>query len=564
MVVLAMLAVLAAQAESVALMLLGLSVDGITGTGPVTVEVGPVDFTTSTTTAALVAVAALAVSAIVGVTFARIQSRAVSEASEDRRAQILDSYAAATWEAQAAQRPGRLSGLLRLAAAAGDTYAALTNWIRAMAIVVVFLGAAILVSPIIALLTAALGFVVAAAILPLRLRMRTMVRQTAEAELLLSQDLLETTEAAVDLHVYGGWTRTRERLHGTSSELAELARRVRLQAALIPLVYQYGGPLVVVALLLGTPFVAPEIGVGQVAAVALLLIRVVQYSQQVQVTLQALAQGVGMLHTVRAELSPLVRAPRRTTGQSIAGVHRITLEDVGYRYPAATQEALSGLNLELSTGRSLGIVGASGGGKSTLAQILLGLRDPTSGRVLVDGAPLERIQPESWFRHLAHVPQSPRIIHGTVLENITFGDPTVRLDDVVAAAKKAGLHEFITGLADGYSTEIGPSSRALSGGQVQRLALARALVHKPAVLVLDEPTSALDMDSEQLIQEALDRLGGTRDLLIVIIAHRLSTLANCDDLVLLEGGHLVDSGPVGDVLVRQPSLERAFAAAGVM
>lgn len=555
------LALVAAQAESMALLLVGLSVDGFTGSGQVHIHVGPVSLTTTTTQAALIAVTALAVAATLSTTFVWIQSTAVADVAREVRDRVVSAFSGASWEVQATQRAGRLTGLLKLASAAPDTYGALTGWIRAVSVVVVFLFTAVVVSPMVALGTAVLGFLVGAAVLPLRRRMRDLVRQVAHADLVMSQDLLETAESAVDMHVFRGWARAQKHLADTSRDLSARARKVRLYSSSIPLIYQYGGPLVVIVLLVGAPLLTPQVGVGQIAAVALLLLRVVQYAQQVQTNLQVLTYGVGTLTALESELVPLLQAPQTQDGVAIRGVREVSLERVGYSYPGAEQPALVGVDLILSAGRTVGIVGPSGGGKSTLAQILLGLRAPTHGRMLIDGRPLPDVGRDAWFSHVAHVPQGPRLVHGTIADNVSYGDPSISREETVAAAAQAGLHGFVTDLPQGYDTPIGPASRALSGGQVQRVALARALVRKPDVLVLDEPTSALDVESERVVQDALDRLGGTRDLLIVIIAHRLSTLTRCDDLVVLKAGRLVSAGPVDRVLADHPSLGRAFAAA---
>ena len=201
------------------------------------------------------------------------------------------------------------------------------------------------------------------------------------------------------------------------------------------------------------------------------------------------------------------------------------------------EPVLRDIDVDVTPGEVVGIVGPSGSGKSTLAQLLLGLREPTKGKVLADGREIASLAADEWARKVAAVPQRSQIIVGTIADNIRFMREGITDDDLLRAAKQAHLHDDIVAHTEGYDRRIGDGGSQLSGGQAQRLALARALAGSPEVLVLDEPTSALDAQSETLVRKTLEEIRGRTS--IVIIAHRLTTLDICDRIIVLQDGRLV-------------------------
>jgi ABC-type multidrug transport system fused ATPase/permease subunit len=196
---------------------------------------------------------------------------------------------------------------------------------------------------------------------------------------------------------------------------------------------------------------------------------------------------------------------------------------------------LSDISFRVAGGEAIGIVGPSGAGKSTLVQILLRLRTPQQGRYLVNGVPADAFAGRAWTAMVAYVPQEPRLLHASVAENIRyFRDiPAAAVED---AARLARIHNDIVAWQDGYDTTIGPRADAISGGQQQRICIARALAGRPELLILDEPTSALDPRSESLLQESLLVL--KERLTLVIIAHRMTTLEICDRVMVIVDGRL--------------------------
>jgi ATP-binding cassette subfamily B (MDR/TAP) protein 1 len=219
------------------------------------------------------------------------------------------------------------------------------------------------------------------------------------------------------------------------------------------------------------------------------------------------------------------------------------------------------VSFEVNAGDCLAIVGRSGCGKSTIISLILGLYTPSETAIFSREGPLsfagvshENINIEHLRSMMAYVPQAPFLFPATIAENITYGlselSPQRQFPNVMAAAKAAGLHEFITSLPDGYNTRVGDGGQALSGGQAQRLSIARALARKPRLLVLDEPTSALDAESAEMIRHTMQRIArkSKRDMAIVVVTHSKEMMAIADRIVVLEDGIKVEEGSYHELL----------------
>ncbi|MBT5269827.1 MAG: ABC transporter ATP-binding protein [Candidatus Marinimicrobia bacterium] len=225
----------------------------------------------------------------------------------------------------------------------------------------------------------------------------------------------------------------------------------------------------------------------------------------------------------------------------------LSVSDVSYSYPSTEREALSHLNIEINAGESIGFIGASGAGKTTLVDVLLGLLEPQHGEISFNGKPLSKALP-FWRNHVAYLPQQVFLIDNSLRRNVALGIEDKDIDDLrlVAALEKARLTELVEQLPEGVDTLLGERGARLSGGQRQRVALARAFYHERDVLVMDEATSALDNETEKEIVEEIKRLKGKKT--IVIIAHRLTTVQHCDRIYKLEKGKIVAAGRAQEIL----------------
>ena len=238
----------------------------------------------------------------------------------------------------------------------------------------------------------------------------------------------------------------------------------------------------------------------------------------------------------------------------------IRFNQVRFRYASDGPWVLDGLNMSISKGARIGLVGSTGAGKSTALDLLMGLLLPTEGDILVDGEPVVGKRIRAWQSTIAHVPQSIYLADTTIAENIAFGvaRDAIDLERVKRAARRAQIAEFIEGLADGYDASVGERGIRLSGGQRQRIGIARALYKQASVLVFDEATSALDNATEQTVMDAIDGLD--RELTIVLIAHRLSSVRRCDSIAELQHGRLVAQGTFEQLLECSASFRRMARA----
>lgn len=342
----------------------------------------------------------------------------------------------------------------------------------------------------------------------------------------------------------------------TSAQLAKQMPRFMLE------ILAFGGMLLVVLYLMKTHGRLDQ-AMPVIALYALGSYKLLPALQQMYVHLATLRFARPALDKLHADLAS-IPVPReyRSVLMPVRVEVGISLKGITYRYPGSAGLALDGLDLHIPARSTVGLVGPTGSGKTTTADILLGLLKPSGGALEVDGQPIDAGNTQSWQRQLGYVPQQIFLIDDSIAANIAFGvvPEAVNLAAVERAARVANLHDFITNdLPNGYATRVGERGVRLSGGQRQRIGIARALYHAPRVLVLDEATSALDNLTEQAVMEAVNNLG--HEITIIMIAHRLSTVRECDSIYVLDKGRLSARGSY-DELLRSSDHFRRLAEAG--
>lgn len=288
-----------------------------------------------------------------------------------------------------------------------------------------------------------------------------------------------------------------------------------------------------------------QLSVGQLIAFNMLASRVAQPIMRLaQLWTDFQQTGISVQRLGDILNAPTETATAKSSLPAIAG--RITFDDVHFRYRPDTPEVLKGITLDIQPGEIIGIVGRSGSGKSTLTKLIQRLYVPERGRVLIDGLDLTLADASSLRRQIGVVLQENVLFNRSLRENIALADPGAPLEQVIAAARLAGAHEFILDLREAYDTIVGEHGATLSGGQRQRIAIARALMTGPRILILDEATSALDYESERIIQNNMQAICQGRT--VIVIAHRLSAVRHAQRILVMDHGQIVEAGTHAELL----------------
>lgn len=468
------------------------------------------------------------------------------------RVDLMHAYTRASWDVQSRDREGHMQEIMtsQVLQASQGAQQATTLLTASFTFVILMITA-------IALNARAAGLVLCAALLlfvamrPLnRLGVRS-VRQLSRAQLDYAGGVSETVRLAEETNVFGVGAAQRDRTDRLIGVARDLYLRTQTIMRLTPNLYQSLMYLLLIGGLAAL-YAVNRHDVAALGGVILLLIRAGTNGQQIQGAYQGLRQSLPFIERIQDAAERYDKSTPVTGERRLESVDSLAFDHVSFSYRAGSP-VLSDISFAVAGGEAIGIVGPSGAGKSTVVQILLALRAPERGRYLVNGLRADELAREEWHRRVVYVPQEPRLVHATVAENIRYFRADIDGEAVERAARLARIHDDVMGWADGYETIVGPRADAVSGGQQQRICLARALVVKPDVLVLDEPTSALDPQSEALIQESLSGLKS--ELTLFIVAHRMSTLDICDRVMVIVGGRLVDFDEV-EVLARESSYYR--------
>jgi len=422
--------------------------------------------------------------------------------------------------------------------------------INNLLLVGVYLALLLRLTPLLSLVVIAMATAIAMMQKQLRPRIRDASTQLAETGRHMAAAITEDFQILRLLHSSGSINGAQDRLENRAILQERQMRRISL---LVPLLESVSDLLPVLAAaligLMSWHLFAGQKGllVPNLVVFVLVLQRLNLRLTRIAGCLNRMAEFHGTMQLVEDLLDPSDKQFRRRGGVPFADLGQgIRLEGVSLTYPERQRPALTGIDLEIPAGSCIALVGSSGGGKSSLVDLLVGLRIPGEGRILVDGLDLERIDLDSWQSKLGVVSQDVLLLNDTIRANIAFTLPEADDSDIRRVAEAADAASFIEALPDGYNTLIGERGLLLSGGQRQRLSLARALLKEPELLILDEATSALDSPSEARILAAVDCFARGRTMLTV--AHRLSSVLHADQIVVLEAGRIVERGTHQELL----------------
>ena len=369
--------------------------------------------------------------------------------------------------------------------------------------------------------------------------------------------LLETNVSGIQtVKAFGGEDHETERVTDQSAT----QRDVSWHAHMVGVTHQptlrlIAGAAFVATLFVGTEWVLDGSFFGITGTItAGELVPFAYYTQNLVLPVRFTAWVTGLYRAATSSARRIVgiqrMTPRRDDGTVVLEdpQGRVAYDHVSFAYPGTDERVIDDVNLDVEPGETVGLVGETGAGKSTLLKLLLAYYDADSGTVRVDGHDVRELDRTSLRRSIGYVAQDPFLFTGTIRENIAYGRDDATDEEIEAAAKEAGAHEFIADLDEGYDSEVGERGVKLSGGQRQRIAIARTLLVDPPMMVLDEATSHVDNRTEVLIQRSLDRI--TADRTTFVVAHRLSTVRNADRIVHLEDGRITEQGTHEELLAR--------------
>ncbi len=407
-------------------------------------------------------------------------------------------------------------------------------------------------------LTLFVGVALAAISLTVKLlthRVEALSQSQLDADQDLKQSTLEILQGMRTIRAFTREDRERERFARISRRLSRIEADLHKISGLIgPVAQLLAGTLLI--LVLFTALQDP----GNLSMVLVFIFILYRLHPQVM----ELDEGRNTLVAAAPEVEELMRILRETARPAVQSgpvvLDRlrtgIRFDGVSFRYGPEDRWAIEDVCLEIPRGKRIALAGPSGAGKSTLISLLLRFYDPQRGTITVNGTPLRDLDLESWRRRLAVVSQDTHIFNASIQDNIAYGRGNADLDEVIAAARQADAHGFISALPNGYDTLVGDQGIRLSGGQRQRIALARAIVRKADVLVLDEATNALDSISERAVLDSIQALGD--ECTVISIAHRLATIMQADEIIVLEAGRVKEQGHAAELLANQSLFARLY------
>lgn len=534
--VLAVASVAAGFAEAAMLALVAAIAGALSqGSTEVSVDLGPVGLSAGLGTLFAAGFGLAIARGALQILLAYLPAKMSANAMAGLRRRLFDAYTAASWPVKARERDGHFQSLMN--AHVSSTCQAIIALGTGISVSLMFL--TMLASAFVLSVATAVVLVVASASLflllrPLARRLRRAAKALSAENLEYSKGMQEVVLLAEETQVFGASHAYRDRFYRLIDEVRLPLLRTRFMARAVPALYQSIALLMLMIALVVVSF-AGSTNVAALGAVVLILVRSLTYGQQIQAAISSMDELIPFMHRLGDAINHYAANPQQDGDEPLPPIKSVGMADVSFAYLPGTT-VLNRVTFEVSMGEAIGIVGPSGAGKSSLVQLLLRLRDPDEGTLLINGLDARTFRRADWRRRVAYVPQTPQLIWGTVADNIRFDRPHLSDRDIQDAARRAHIHDEIMSWPNGYATIVGQRAAAVSGGQRQRLCLARALADRPDVLILDEPTSALDVKSESLVQESLKTVRG--EVLLFLVAHRLSTVSICDRVMVIVGGRL--------------------------
>lgn len=450
------------------------------------------------------------------------------------RHRLARGFICSSWPVQQQQRGGSLQELLSsYSATASQMVSALSQTILNAANLTALVIFAVAASPV-----GAVGMVLSVAVLALALRpVRSAISRRSKEATLVSMEFAtaahEISGLGLEVQVFGVQESVNDQVDGLIERTRQKALRLNFLAGLSTPTY-LGLAYLILIVALSLVAISASSSVAALGGALLVMMRSLSYGQALQSAYAYLFISTPPIDELRSKIDLFESNTPRDGTVQLDQAGPLTIEAVSFTYDG-DRDVLQDVSLTLEPRTLIGLVGPSGSGKSTLVHLMLGLREPTSGRIEVGGVDIADINRSDWVRRVTFVPQSPTLISGSIADNIRFYRDEVSQADIERAAKMAYIHDEIVAVPGGYDRILGGDER-LSGGQQQRLCIARALAEQPDLLILDEPTSALDAESEHRIRETMVSL---RDhMTVVVIAHRMSTVDLCDRIMVLEDGVL--------------------------
>ena len=469
------------------------------------------------------------------VLLAYLPARMSANATASLRRRLFESFTGTSWSVQSSERDGHFQAMM--GSHVSNASSAVITVGQGLSVALVFftlLGTAFALSITTAVVLIVSSLALFVGLQPLSRRLRKTAKLLSREQVGFSGVVQDITRMAEETQVFGDSPSYHARVLEMNEKIRAPLVRTRFLARLVPVLYQSAALFLLLVALVAISFLDTNDFVA-LGAVVLLLVRSMNYGQQVLSALTKLDEVIPFMDRLRDTLDEYERNRRQDGPDPLPAIESISMEGVGFSYKSK-QPVLAGIDFEVRRGEAVGIVGPSGAGKSTLVQLLLRLREPDEGLLCVNGKDATSFRRADWQRRVAYVPQTPQLIDGTVADNIRFHRPEISDEVVQQAARRAHLHDEIMSWSHGYDTIVGQRTSAVSGGQRQRLCIARALAVEPDVLVLDEPTSALDVRSEMLVGDSLRDIKG--GVTMFLVAHRLSTLSICQRVMVVVDGRL--------------------------